>query len=237
MTSLRRSLPALAAAVGILLTAACGLNSSSSSSAGGQRSSAAPLSTSSALTGVQSPHDFAPGVEEQIGEALIGPDLDVVDVRSVPLESPYADDVLSPVCGNRPGGGVYLSAFGQRRQWTGPDLEIEQFSGAWGVIPAAEAVAQVRGKLGCGTYREREGPHRVLGERHLPKLAGLDGQLMFCEVVDEDGPERPTYICTALLARDGVATRIQARATGADQAEQLVGELSVQAARALTAEP
>ncbi|MEU7996184.1 hypothetical protein AB0B83_12720 [Micromonospora sp. NPDC049060] len=235
VTNLRRALPALVTAVGILLTAACGSASSNSSAGGGQRSPAAPHSTGPAVTGVQSIHDLAPELEDQIGEVLIGPALDVADVRSVPLQSPYTADVLSPVCGNRPGSGVYLSAFGQRREWTGPDLEIEQFSGAWGVIPATEAVAQVRSKLGCGTYQDREGQHRVLGERELPKLARLDSQLLFCEVIDEDGPEQPTHLCTALLARGEIATRIQTRAADAERAEQLVGELSILAARRLTA--
>ncbi|MFV2114225.1 hypothetical protein ACFHW0_18055 [Micromonospora sp. LOL_025] len=63
-----RSLTALAAAEGILLTAACGAASSSSSAGGGQRPSVAPQSTGPAVTGVQSLHDLAPELEEQIGE-------------------------------------------------------------------------------------------------------------------------------------------------------------------------
>jgi hypothetical protein len=230
--SLRRSLPALAAAVGLLLTAACGAAGSGSSAAGGRRSPTAPLSTGSADVGVQMPDDLAPELEEQIGEVMMG-DLDVADVRGV--SSLYADDVLSPVCGNRPGNGVYESAFGQVYEWAAPDVEIEQFAGAWGVIPAAEAVAQVRGKLGCGTYMDRSGLYRVLGERQLPKLAGLDDQLLFCEVTNEEGPERPTYLCTALLARGEIASRIQVRGADAERVERVARELSVPAARRLTA--
>lgn len=82
----------------------------------------------------------------------------------------------------------------------------------------------------------REGLHRVLGERQLPTWAGLDGQLLFCEVIDEGGPERPTFMCRALLARGAIATRIQVRAARDERAEQLVGALSVPAAQALTVE-
>ncbi|MEV4808366.1 hypothetical protein [Micromonospora avicenniae] len=174
-------------------------------------------------------------MEEQVGEVLIGPDLDLAGVRIVPLESPYTESVLSHVCGNRPGNGVYMSAFGQRREWTGPDLEIEQFAGAWGATSAAEAVAQVRGVSSCGTYRGRDGLHRVLGERQLPGLPGLDSQLLFCEVIDEEGPERRTYLCTVLLARGGIASRIETRAATAEMAEQVTRELTVLAARSLTA--
>jgi hypothetical protein len=144
------------------------------------------------------------------------------------------DDLLSEVCGIWQGNGVSTSAFGQRREWKAPGLRIQQFSAGWGVIPAADAVTQVRGKLACGTYRDRERLHRVLGERQLPELAGLDGQLMFCEVIDEKGPDQPTHLCTALLSRGEIASRIETRATDAEKAEKVTRELSVLAARSLT---
>ncbi|MFD2764446.1 hypothetical protein [Micromonospora eburnea] len=233
-----RQLSALAAVMGILLTSACGSNSGISPTGGRERPatlSAGPYSTDPAKTGVQPLYDLSRELDDQVGRALIGPALDIDGVTEVPLQSPYMDDLLSGVCGTQPGNGVYLSAFGQRREWKAPHLRIQQFAGGWGVSPAAEAVARVRGQLGCGTYRDREGLHRILGERELSRLSGLDDQLMFCEVINEKGPDRPTYLCTVLVARGEVASRIQTWAATAERAEQVTRELAAPAAQRLAA--
>ncbi|WP_204291741.1 hypothetical protein [Micromonospora gifhornensis] len=224
--------------VGLVLTTACGPSGETSPTGGRERpatTSTDPHSTDPAVTGVQPLYDLSPELEDQIGTVLIGSALGIDGVAEVPLQSPYMDDLLSGACGTEPGNGVYLSAFGQRREWKAPHVRIQQFAGGWGVSPAAEAVAQVRGRLGCGTYQDREGLHRVLGERELSPLSGLDDQLMFCEVINEEGPEGPTHLCTVLLARGEIASRIQTRAATAERAEQVARELAVPAARRLAA--
>jgi len=233
-----RPLSALATVLGILLISACGTSDGTSPSGGRARPatlSAGPFSTDPAVTGVQPLYDLSRELEDQIDTVLIGPALDIDGVVAVPLQSPYMDDLLSEVCETQPGNGVYLSAFGQRREWKASDLRIQQFAGGWGVSPAAEAVAQVRGQLGCGTYRDREGLHRILGERELSRLSGLDDQLMFCEVIDENDPDGPTHLCTALLARGEIASRIETRAATAERAEQVTRELAAPAAQRLAA--
>ncbi len=233
-----KSLTALAVMVGLVLTAACGPSGGTSPTGGRERPAttpADPFSTDPAVTGVQSLFDLDPELEEQVGTVLIGPALDIDGVAEVSLQSPYMDDVLSGVCGTRRGNGVYGSAFGQRREWKASGLRIQQFAAVWGINSAADAVAQIRSRLGCGTYRDREGLHRVLGERELSRLSGLDDQLMFCEVINEEGPEGSTHLCTVLLARGEIASRIQARADTAERAEQVTRELAAPAAKRLAA--
>lgn len=235
---IHRSLPALAVVAGLLLITACGTNGAASPTGGRDRpatqSTDGSLSTDPAVTGAQPLLDLDPKLQDQIGAVLIGPALDVGGVTEVTLQSPYTDDVLDDVCGIERGNGVYMSAFGQQREWEAPQLRIRQFAGAWGVRPAGEAVQQVRERLDCGSYQNREGSYRVLGERTLPRLSGLDDQLMFCEVTGEKGAE-PGHLCTALLARGAIASRIETRAATAEMAEQVTRELTVLAARSLTA--
>ncbi|MFJ8577389.1 hypothetical protein [Micromonospora sp. NPDC093277] len=233
-----KSLIALVAAVGLVLTAACGANTGTSGAGGRGRPAIAspePFSTDPAMLGAQSIFDLDPKLEGEVGTVLIGPALDVGGVTEVPLQSPYMGSVLSGVCGTRRGNGVYGSAFGQRREWEASGLRIQQFAAVWGVDSAADAVAQIRGRLGCGTYQDREGSHRVLGERELSILSGLDDQLMFCEVLNEKDPDGPTHFCAVLLARGMLASRIETRADTAERAEQVTRELAVSAAQRLTA--
>jgi len=137
---------------------------------------------------VQPNSALKPGVEDRIERALIGPAIPVKGAAAVPLSTEWMDDIVTSVCGNRAGEGVNQSRFGRRREWTGPGLSIRHFVGAFGAVTAAQAVEQPRARLGCGTYNDRDGKHRLLGEVILPEYPNINGRLMFCEVVDEDVP-------------------------------------------------
>jgi hypothetical protein len=191
--------------------------------------------TYSWAAGVQPNSALKPGVEDRVEPVLIGRQIPLSGVTSVQLSTEWMDDVVTAVCGNRTGNGVYMSAFGQRREWTGSDLTIQHFGGAFGAVTAAQAVEQPRTKLGCGTYKDRDGTHRVLGEVTLPAYAKTDGRLMFCEVVDEQQPSETRYLCTALLAREDIVSRIEVRATTRAQSEQVTTTLAALAARTLAA--
>lgn len=186
-------------------------------------------------TGSQPLEKLPPGIAELVDEELIGPDVDVDGVEPVQLNSPYMDTVLSEVCGNSSGNGVYETAYGERREWKGQDLEIQHFVSLFGVITAAQAVEQVRSKLtACSTYRLRDGDRRLLGERELPPLDKVGGRLMFCETVNEKDPEpAPKHLCVAFVTRAEFASRIEVRAKTLEQAERLTKQLIALAAQRL----
>ncbi|MET8262183.1 hypothetical protein ACFYPG_32935 [Micromonospora sp. NPDC005553] len=235
VTRFGRLLLTLVAAVGLVLTAACGGGSGTPPAAGRSGPPAGGYTIDPFADGLQPVFDMDPELADQVGRVLIGSTPDIDGLKVVPQQSPYADGVLSSVCGMRRGNGVYGTAFGQQREWEAPDLRVMQLAGAWGVTSGAQAVEQVRGKLGCGTYRDREDRYRVLGETQLPRLPGLDGQLMYCEVIDGADRSVPTHICTLLLARGALVSRIRTLALDTATAERVTKQFSVLAAQSLTA--
>ncbi|MEV0901166.1 hypothetical protein [Actinoplanes sp. NPDC049802] len=186
-----------------------------------------PAVTSSAVPGQQPAASIKPGAAERVEKALLGPNA-VAGMAAGAFDPPYVEDVASHVCGNGPQLGAVSTVFGQERVWRGGDRGVRQFAGAYGMITAAEAVAQVNGVLGCGEYTEYMIKYAGVHQVDLPKLPGIDQQRMFCETVAKKSSR-----CTVLLARGDVLTRILARAANQQDAADLARMLAVPAAAAL----
>lgn len=180
--------------------------------------------------GVQPNEDLKAGAEDRVEPALIAAKAVLPGVVSVPLDPIYQDGVASAVCGNRSGPGVYGSMFGQRRRWAGDALKVEQFAGVFGSVTASEAIAQVGGVLGCGSYRDRDGEHTKIHEVALPSLEKIDGRRMFCQTLNGD-----TYLCTVLLAREDMLSRVVVTSKDEAAATKAAKQLAKTAATAVVA--
>ncbi|BEL03083.1 hypothetical protein Q0Z83_012740 [Actinoplanes sichuanensis] len=150
------------------------------------------------------------------------------------IEAATSEDVAAHLCGNGPGFGALVAAFGQERIWREPDfdvdtgVEVRYFTGAYGRITAGEAIGQVDGRFGCARYDDGgvayAGPHRV----GLSALDGVDRQLLYCEESEHSAGR-----CTLLLARGDILSRLVVQAATAEQAETSARALADDAAAAL----
>jgi hypothetical protein len=161
----------------------------------------------------------------RVGRAML--DRGAVDwLTPVPLPVVHDEDVAGHLCGNGPGFGALVAAFGQERLWREPDFDVEtggeirQFAGAYGRITAAEAIDQVDGRFGCSRYTDVTTEYTDVHRVGLPTLPGVDRKLLYCEE-SEHGAGR----CTLLLARGDVLSRLVVQAA--------TGELAETSARAL----
>jgi hypothetical protein len=145
-----------------------------------------------------------------------------------------AEDVAAHLCGNGPGFGALVAAFGREQVWREPEFDVEtgaevrQFAGAYGRIAAAEAIDQVDGRFGCTRYTDGTtgytGTHRI----GLPALPGVDRHLLYCEE-SEHGAGR----CTLLLARGDILSRLVVHAATGELAQTSARALADDAAAAL----
>jgi hypothetical protein len=166
---------------------------------------------------------MAEGARERVASAIVETDLSVVGARTVPLDVIYMDDVVSTVCGMRPGNGVYFSRFGQRREWESPEMTVRQFVGAFGVMSGAEAVDQAREHLQCSEYSDRLGKHILVGSGRLPDFSGVDEGMIYCESLDGGAD-----VCVVLLAREDVVIRLEISTEQSDTSRQTAEALAQQ---------
>jgi hypothetical protein len=88
--------------------------------------------------------------------------------------------------------GWYVPSQGSVRQViSGMDQMTVSYKG----VSGAEAIAEVRRMLTCGTYVERTIRRTLTGEVGLPRVAGVDAQYAYCEISDV------VVRCVGLLAR------------------------------------
>ncbi|GAA1898680.1 hypothetical protein [Asanoa iriomotensis] len=181
---------------------------------------------------------------ERVRAALFGPEPPVAGLVLDASTSGPQEDVVSAVCGNRRGPGVYASLGGQRKLWTSADLNVESFAGAFGVISAATAVEQVKGRFTCDEYtadadpdarmaipnQDADGWHRDIRLIQPPALAGVENAVFFCETVKE-----VNHRCYAALARAEVVSRVTVTARTTARAEEATRSLLDEAARRLVA--
>jgi hypothetical protein len=152
----------------------------------------------------------------------------------VGLPVAHDEDVAAHLCGNGPGFGALVAAYGQERLWREPDFDVEtggevrQFAGAYGRITAAEAIDQVDGRFGCSHYTDFTTEYTEVRRAGLPILPGIDRQLLYCEE-SEHGAGR----CTLLLARGDILNRLIVQAADREQAEISARALADDAAAAL----
>ncbi|MEU4242518.1 hypothetical protein [Actinoplanes sp. NPDC026619] len=207
----------LAAAVALILALGCAACDSSGGAADGGWT---PLEVPSGLQPASAVASDAPDrVEKSLLTTLPG-------LTRVPLDPEYGDDVASPVCGNKQGAQAFSSESGMRREWRGTNTKVHQFAGAFGAVTAAQAVDQVAGKLGCGSY---PAPDRDGGEyTGVHQVTVPSARLAFCETV----PAKNAF-CTALLARDDILVRIQVAAVDEAAATKELGDVAPRAAESL----
>ncbi len=172
----------------------------------------------------------APG---RVDRALL--DRDAVNwLTPVPLPVAHIEDVAAHLCGNGPGFGALVAAYGQERLWRETDFDVEtggeirQFAGAYGRITAAEAIDQVDERFGCPHYTDSTTEYTEMHRVLLPALPGIDRQLLYCEEF-----EHGTGRCTLLLARGDVLSRLIVQAADRDQAETWARALADDAATTL----
>ncbi|MEU4159741.1 hypothetical protein [Actinoplanes sp. NPDC026670] len=159
----------------------------------------------------------------------------IAGLTPLAIEAATSEDVAAHLCGNGPGFGALVAAFGQERIWREADFdvdtggEVRQFTGAYGRITAGEAIGQVDGRFGCAHYDDGgigySGSHRV----GLPTLSGADRQLLYCEESEHSAGR-----CTLLLARGDVLSRVVVQAADVEQAETSVRALADDAVAALS---
>jgi hypothetical protein len=173
------------------------------------------------------------GAAERVGAAML--DQSAVNwLAPVPLDVPDSEDVAAHVCGNGPGFGALVAAFGQERLWQEPEFdvdtggEVRQFTGAYGRITAAEAIGQVEGRLGCERYTDFMTEYTEVRRVALGAIGGIDRQLLYCEE-SEHGAGR----CTLLLAKGDVLTRVVVQGAGVEQATVAARALADDTAAAL----
>lgn len=214
-----RTMPSgrFAAVVALVLALGCAACDSSGGAADGGWT---PLEQPSGLQPAESIASDAPDRVEKVLLTTL-PGLD-----RVAIDPEYADDVASPVCGNTQGAKAYSSESGMRREWRGPDVKVHQFAGAFGAITAAQAIDQVGGMLGCGSYpaQDRDGGEYT----GVHKVTVPSTRLAFCET----SPGKNAF-CTGLLDRDDILVRIQVAAIDEAAATKLLGDVTAQASEVL----
>ncbi|GAA0566639.1 hypothetical protein GCM10010172_58130 [Paractinoplanes ferrugineus] len=207
----------LAAVSALILALGCAACDSSGGAADGGWT---PLE---APTGLQPGASIAADAPDRVEKSLLTtlPGLD-----RVAIDPEYADDVASPVCGNKQGPQAYSSESGMRREWRGPQVKVHQFAGAFGAVTAEQAIDQVAGKLACGSYpaQDRDGGEYT----GVHKVTVPSTRLAFCET----SPGKNAF-CTGLLARDDILVRIQVAAVDEAAATKLLGDVTGQSSEVL----
>ncbi|WP_412740277.1 hypothetical protein [Krasilnikovia sp. MM14-A1259] len=190
----------------------------------------APSGKPSAWTGsgVQPLVSLKAGVEDRVEPALLPKDIGMPALEAVSLDVEGLDDVASGVCGLQRGNGVYEGMFGLRRQWRGKGVAVEQFVSAFGAITATKAIDQVKGSLACGSYRDRSGEHTEIATHPVDRFPNIDGSAMFCETLNAR-----QRICTVLLAREDMLSRVTVQADDHAVASSLANSVASRAASAL----
>ncbi len=222
---------------GVLLAglAACGKPAASE----GRAPQTAHSSEAAADLGVQPRQSIAPGSDTRAGASLLT-NLSGSGLAEKTTTAEWMDDVVSGVCGNKRGGGVFSSKYGQYKEWTGAGVRVQQFAGVFGAVTAAAAVEQVKSKLSCTEYtadadpgrgipnQDPDGVHRITARPTVPSLPGVENSVMFCEVHNES-----TNVCQAAIARKDVVSRVTVSAASAENADRLTREILALAAAKL----
>jgi hypothetical protein len=197
--------------------------------------------------GVQPVTSWAPDAGDRTLASLLGPEPPVVGLVAKNPEAQWTDDVVSRVCNTLEGDGIYSSYSGRARLWTSPDLTVQSFVGAFGAVPAATAVEQVKSRFTCAEYtadvdtdgrgipnQDADGWHRNI--RRLgppPPLDGVENAVLFCETVKEVNQR-----CYAALARRDIVSRVTVTAVTTERAEHVIRSLlDESAARLIAATP
>ncbi|GIE81839.1 hypothetical protein Aph02nite_77890 [Actinoplanes philippinensis] len=172
----------------------------------------------------------APG---RVDRAMLG--RDAVDWLAPVTPEPVAtEDVAAHLCGNGPGFGALVAAYGQERVWRERDFDVEtggeirQFAGAYGRITAAEAITQADGRLGCERYTDGGTGYHDVHRVVLPAVTGADRQLLYCEESEHSAGR-----CTLLLARGDILSRVVVQAADRELAETGARALADDAGAAL----
>ncbi|WP_433789557.1 hypothetical protein [Actinoplanes sp. CA-252034] len=174
------------------------------------------------------------GAPGRADRAMLGPDAVDWLTPLTPGTAPV-EDVAAHLCGNGPGFGALVAAFGQERVWREPDFDVEtgaeirQFTGAYGRITAAEAIAQVDGRLGCEKYTDEGTEYHDVHPVAPAAAPGVERQLLYCEE-----SEHTAGRCTLLLARGDTLSRVVVQAADSELAETAARALAGDAAAALT---
>ncbi|WIM97335.1 hypothetical protein ACTOB_000843 [Actinoplanes oblitus] len=196
-----------------------------------RRSAGCPLGSSPGtgpVPGQQPASAIAKDAADRVKRSLLDP-AGVAGLGPWTLYSPYTEDVASHVCRNSTAMGAVSSAYGQQRTWHDKTRSAEQFAGAFGAIPAADAVAQVDAALTCTGY-DYLYAYRDIRRMPLPRLPRVDRQLMFCALRDGSA-----HVCTVLLARGDMLTRLLTVGKTRQAAVGLAEEIAPQAADRLAA--
>ncbi|GIF62404.1 hypothetical protein Ais01nite_04390 [Asanoa ishikariensis] len=194
--------------------------------------------------GVQPHKSFDPEAEVRVRKAMFGPGAPVAGLVPYENASGATDDVVSGLCNNRRGNGVYGSEQGQSLLWRSADLTIESFAGVFAAPSAATAVEQVKGKFTCTEYtddvnpdarmaipaQDADGWHRDIRRLDPPPLKGVENAVFFCESV-----KKVNQRCYAALAREDVVSRLTVTALTTERAEQVTRSLLDEAAARLVA--
>ena len=207
----------LAAAVALILTLGCAACDSPGGSAAPRDGEATKLEIP---PGVQPPESIAGDAAERVEKSLL---TTLPGVAPVPLDPEYSDGIASTVCGNKRGPQAYDSDSGMRREWSGSGTRVFQFVGAFGAVTATQAIDQVAGVLGCGSYSDRDGQYTG-----VHKVTVRSARLAFCETVDGK-----TAFCTSLLARDDILVRVQVAAPDEATATKTLAGVTSQATQRL----
>ncbi|GAA2660317.1 hypothetical protein [Paractinoplanes durhamensis] len=204
----------LAVLAACLLTLGCAACDSPGGAAGGSTRLEPGL-------GAQPIESIAPDAENRVEPTLLTA---LPGLAPVPQDPERSDGIASVVCGNKPGAEAYTSWYGMRREWQGGGTTVRQFAGVFAAPTAAQAIAQVSGVLGCGSYEDREGKFTAVHKVPTPSA-----DLAYCETVNGK-----SVMCTALLAREDILVRIETGAADEATASKALSDVVPKAAEALT---